>query len=378
MSEKNSFSKKYIKSQIDQIENKKYQNTVRQLCDTLGEENVFKIMTKHNIHLNTQDSATRQKIVSLLTEWLHTKEDIEVKSINGTHVGSYIYNLFVKKIITKQNMPTFLRENERYFDEICYQINGLGQRYDNRAGYSDKLLVDAIWDPILEAKLLSFPDRYNKHKRDKEEFDSFYGLLITAYLHNQQPQKAINIYKKSWQSGERWFLFRLIDKGYIDMATNFVMNQADFKKKFNGSKNWNYKSLSDLFTHLLKVDTQKAIDFIIDPKITEIWYHDMEHFMTAMAKNSVSDDLILKFFGSQTVYNKSWNIWPIAGLFEEFGKKLGKKRGPELIKKIFIANNNQRSKIILGWGIDAKTSTKEIYDRIDKTYARYLTACVDL
>lgn len=235
--------------------------------------------------------------------------------------------MLAQKIITPQNFATVLKENDKYIDEICYQLYGLNQWISHKANYSPEekntLLVGAITDPVLEDKLVTFPDRYNANRKDNDKvnFRPYNSFLVHAYLESDQIQKAVDMYDKTRSDGETRFLCALVKKGHIDTATEYVLRRENFRKNLNGSSNRKYKSLLKFFNTLLDADIDKAIDFITHQDITPIWYgNDIGYFIDSMIAKNVPEDRVLNFFASDNVSNKKRNKEPLAGEFEKITK----------------------------------------------------------
>ena len=60
--------------------------------------------------------------------------------------------------LTAESLPQFLRDNNKYFNDICFQLAGLNQWTDHKAKMDNKMAVlqYALLDQKLSKKLYSF------------------------------------------------------------------------------------------------------------------------------------------------------------------------------------------------------------------------------
>lgn len=127
------------------------------------------------------------------------------------------------------------------------------------------------------------------------------------------------------------FLKKLISLGETDKAIQYILDDDKLRADFNGSKNYQFEKLQELFVAILDVNHVKAMEFIVHPKIAAIWWgSDLEKFMKTIIEYKVNKNLVFNFLTADASMKKAGPI-AIEMAMKQHGKDFN---GEDFIKKI--------------------------------------------
>lgn len=361
-------AKNYLADKINKSDNNQYKTIMLDLVDILWFEKSYQLIRENNFELDSKRSEIRGQIMKTF-----------IGELSRDGIKDYIGKIFHRKEITPNNFVDFLKDNEKYFDEIMERIQrantdtSSGKKEPYKLIEVEWLLCNALKDKALEERIL-------KKAESCKEIDPY---IVHGYIGNKEIDKALKYHEKKWMVYALRFYERLIKLWHIDKVTTYFLTNEHLRKEFNWSYNRQYENLSKLFKILLKTNQEKAIEFITNPAIAKMQYgNDASKFIDIMISMNIGEDLFFKYITSDGISEKKYNVGPFS---ENFGK-IGKKYWTEFLKKVIMHKEGRWGRILIDWErewrspftyFDPKDTWEQMLKKITDIYHHWLIAYFD-